>query len=72
MTRESLLGLDGCLGVREGTVAMHAVFRLGPDASRSALERGLGVDGARCRSVALEEMFIELVGGRASAQGGQA
>ena len=68
VTRESLLGLDGCLGVREGSVAMHAVFRLGPDASRAVLEHGLGVDGARCRSVALEEMFIELVGSRASAQ----
>ena len=72
VTRERLLGLDGCVGVREGSVAMHAVFRLGPDASRTTLEHGLGVDGARCRSVGLEEMFIELVGGQASAQGGRA
>ncbi len=35
LTRDKILGLDGCLGVREGSVAMHAVFRLGPEASRS-------------------------------------
>jgi len=63
-TRESLLALDGCLGVRRRSDAMHAVFRLGPENACRRVEEGLGISDARCRTVALEEMFIELVGGQ--------
>lgn len=63
-TREHLLALDGCLGVRERTEALHAVFRNDPENSQLYLERELGISNTRCTTLALEEMFIELVGGQ--------
>jgi ABC-2 type transport system ATP-binding protein len=63
-TPTSLLGLEGCLAARERSEAVHAVFRLAPEASRGLLARELGIADAVCRSVGLEEMFIELVGGQ--------
>jgi len=63
--RERLLALESCLGVRDRTDALHAVFALEPERACSLLERELGVSGANCRTVGLEEMFIELVGGQA-------
>lgn len=62
--REAILALPGCLGVRERSDAMHAVFALGPADAAARIERELGIPGARCHSVGLEEMFIELVGGQ--------
>lgn len=62
--RAALLALDGCLAVRERSDAIHAVFRLDPQESAALLERRFGVKNARCRTVALEEMFIELTGGQ--------
>ncbi len=53
-----------CLAVRDRSDAMHAVFGLDPAAAQTLLERELGITGARCRTVALEEMFIELVEGQ--------
>jgi len=64
VTRERLLGIEGCLGVRERTDALHAVFALGPQRSAAAIASELRVSNANCRQVALEEMFIELVGGQ--------
>jgi ABC-2 type transport system ATP-binding protein len=64
-TREALLALEGCLGVRERSDALHAVFALDPARSCGLIERELGITGVNCRSVGLEEMFIELVGGQA-------
>jgi ABC-2 type transport system ATP-binding protein len=64
VTRERLLELDGCLGVRDRSDALHAVFRLAPSECGSLLEQKLGIAGASCRTVALEDMFIELVGGQ--------
>jgi ABC-2 type transport system ATP-binding protein len=61
--RARLLHLEGCLGVRERSDAWHAVFRLDPGEAATVIERELGIAGARCRAVALEEMFIELAGG---------
>lgn len=63
-SRDRILGLKGCLGVRERSDAMHAVFGLEPEASQALISRELGISSARCRNVALEEMFIELVGGQ--------
>jgi ABC-2 type transport system ATP-binding protein len=62
--REDLLGIGGCLGVRKRSDAMHAVFRLDPEEACAKIRRELEIEGARCRTVALEEMFIELVGGQ--------
>jgi ABC-2 type transport system ATP-binding protein len=64
IARSDLAGLEGCLGVRERSDALHAVFRKGPEESKALLESALGIGDAHCRSVALEEMFIELVGGQ--------
>jgi ABC-2 type transport system ATP-binding protein len=63
-TRENLVKLDGCLGARKRTDAMHAVFRLDPEKACELVKRELGIEGARCRTVNLEDMFIELVGGQ--------
>jgi ABC-2 type transport system ATP-binding protein len=63
-SHESLLGLDSCLAVRKRSDALHAVFRLEASAAARVLETELGVTGARCQSIPLEEMFIEIMGGR--------
>jgi ABC-2 type transport system ATP-binding protein len=63
-TRDTLLSLEGCLAVRERSDALHAVFRFAPERTRVLLERQLGLADVRCRNIALEEMFIELVGGQ--------
>jgi ABC-2 type transport system ATP-binding protein len=62
-SRERMLAQSNCLAVRERSDAMHAVFRLDPAATREALAQ-LGIEDAHCRTVALEEMFIELVEGQ--------
>jgi ABC-2 type transport system ATP-binding protein len=64
VTRERLLAVAGCVGVRERAEGFHAVLRLEPEPGRQALERELGVNGVRCQSVGLEDMFIELAGGQ--------
>jgi ABC-2 type transport system ATP-binding protein len=63
-SRERLLALEGCLAVRDRDDALHAVFALSPEKAQSLLERELGPGESRCVSTALEEMFIELVGGQ--------
>jgi ABC-2 type transport system ATP-binding protein len=62
-SKEGLRALPDCLAVRERSDAMHAVFNLDPDATQASLAR-LGIKGASCRTVALEEMFIELAEGQ--------
>ena len=62
--REQLLSLDGCLGVRERSDAWHAVLRLSPGEARVALRERLGLSDIQCRAIPLEDMFVELVGGR--------
>ena len=49
--------------VRERLDAHHAVFSLEPAAACALLKHKLGIDGVRCRTVALEELFIEILGG---------
>jgi len=62
-TREELLGSEGCLGVRERADGLHAIFRLDTERCQARLDDELGIRGGRCTSVALEDMFVELVGG---------
>lgn len=64
VTRERVRALKGCLGVRERSDGLHAVFALGPDEACRRLASELGATDASCRSIALEDMFIELVGGQ--------
>lgn len=62
--KERMIAHDDCLAVRDRSDAMHAVFCLDPASAQTVLETKLGITGARCRTVALEEMFIELVEGQ--------
>lgn len=62
-TRAQLRSLPGCLGVRRRHNAMHALFELDPAETEALLRRALGVSEVNCRSVPLEEMFVELMGG---------
>ena len=57
-----LQSLKGCLGVRRRHDVLHAVFDLDPADCRTLVERELGIRDAQCRSVSLEEMFVELMG----------
>jgi ABC-2 type transport system ATP-binding protein len=63
-THDTLLGLEGCLSVRERPGAIHAVFQFDPGSAHALLGRELGLEGVRCRAIALEELFIELLGGQ--------
>lgn len=62
--RGRLLAIEGCLGVRERPDAWHAVLRLSPAEARALLEERLGLADASCRSIGLEDMFVELAGGQ--------
>jgi ABC-2 type transport system ATP-binding protein len=62
-TPERIRAIDGCLGVRERSDGLHAVFALPPGEACGRIERELHA-AANCRSIALEDMFIELVGGQ--------
>jgi ABC-2 type transport system ATP-binding protein len=62
--RNDLLKLKACLSARKRLQSMHAVFHLEPSATTSLLEERFGVRGVKCQSVGLEEIFIELTGGR--------
>jgi len=62
--RNRLRALNGCLCVRARGDSWHAIFQLDPARCRTMLEHELGIHGARCTSIALEDMFVELAGGR--------
>ena len=59
---EKLLAVPGCLCVRSHGDAWHAVFELAPDDCRGRLAQQLDLPGTTCRTINLEEMFIELAG----------
>ena len=71
VTRQSLRALDGCLGVQERGAALHAVFAVEPEHARTLLARQLGVADGHCTRIALEEMFVELTGGRNGRRGAE-
>lgn len=58
-----LLRLEGCLKVRQRTNGLHAILQHDPERGRVIVERELGIDNVRCTAIALEDMFVELVGG---------
>jgi ABC-2 type transport system ATP-binding protein len=60
--RERVLAAGSYVGGRSRSEALHAIFRLAPERCQSYLERELGITGARCARIPLEEMFIDLVG----------
>lgn len=63
-TAGQLQRTDKCLGARERSDGVHAVFNLAPAEACALIRREFGIGDARCLSVPLEEMFIELVGGQ--------
>jgi ABC-2 type transport system ATP-binding protein len=65
-TPDDLLGLGDCLCVRQRGPALHAVFASEPESCRAEVGRRLGTGEVQCRPLALEDMFIELVGRDAS------
>lgn len=66
VSRDRLLALEGCIGVRDRFGDLHAVFEMEPDRVETLLSGELGLENTRCTRIALEEMFIELAGGRSS------
>ena len=62
-TCEQVRRINGCLGVRERSDGLHAVFALPPNEACGRIRTELGAE-AGCRSIALEDMFIELAGGQ--------
>jgi hypothetical protein len=55
--------MEHCIAVRDRQDAFHAVLRFEPERARAELERQLALSDVRCRSLVLEDMFVELVGG---------
>ncbi len=64
VTRERLLAHPACRGASVHGHALHAIVRLDPERARTELERSLALRDVVCRPVALEDMFVELVGGQ--------
>jgi ABC-2 type transport system ATP-binding protein len=60
---ELLAGLPGCIGTRERSGGVHALFRLTPSGCQQLLEERFGLVDANCTTIGLEDMFIELAGG---------
>ena len=56
--------VPGCLRTRSSGDDWHAVFEGEPDAVSHQLAASLGADGIRCVQVPLEELFVELLGGK--------
>nr|MEE4266725.1 ABC transporter ATP-binding protein [Candidatus Krumholzibacteria bacterium] len=59
---ERLLEVEGCLCSRSHGAAWHAVFEREPDSCARELKNTLGLGQVMCRTIDLEEMFIELAG----------
>jgi len=63
-SRAKLISLDGCLGVRDRSDGLHAVFNLELESTARLLEVELGISDSLCSRIALEDMFVELAGGQ--------
>ncbi len=55
--------MRGCLGVRLVMDEWHGIFNGTPEAVHAELQAALSMNGIRCVSLPLEELFIEMVGG---------
>jgi ABC-2 type transport system ATP-binding protein len=63
-TAARLRNLETCLCVRRRHGGTRAVFRLGAEDCRETLESRVARGPAQCVPIALEEMFVEIAGGR--------
>jgi len=58
-----LLRLAGCVGARRRDDFVHAIFKKDSQSTQALLAHELGIAYTRCAPLALEDMFVELVGG---------
>jgi len=56
-------GVPGCVRVRAEYGEWRAVFSGTPQQVHDRLQRSLGIDNIRCVTIALEELFVEMVSG---------
>ena len=63
-SRDRVVALEECLGVRDRSDALHAIFNLEPESTARLLETELGITDSLCSRIALEDMFVELAGGQ--------
>ncbi|MBV9085661.1 MAG: ABC transporter ATP-binding protein [Acidobacteriaceae bacterium] len=56
--------VPGCLRTRRVFADWHAVFEGSPETVQLRLRQSLGMNGIRCVRLPLEELFVELVGGK--------
>lgn len=59
---EDLLAFESCLCARQHGDSWHGVFELDPETCSGLLESKLPAGQVQCRTINLEEMFIELAG----------
>ena len=62
--QQALAAMSGCLRVREAAGELHAIFRGEPNAVAARLSQMNGGLPVRCGQAPLEELFVEMVGGR--------
>jgi len=60
----ALLRVEGCLRARLVADDWHAVYQGDPATVTAQLKARLGSNGIRCARVPLEELFVEMVGGK--------
>jgi ABC-2 type transport system ATP-binding protein len=60
--------MAGCIRVRPVFDEWHAIFQDTPERVQWQFRESLGIDGVRCVSVPLEELFVEMVGGERLAE----
>ncbi|RLE32119.1 MAG: ABC transporter ATP-binding protein [Acidobacteria bacterium] len=63
ITKETVLAHPRCLGARDRTENLHAVFAMNPQATSEVIREDFSIATARCRTASLEEIFIEVAGG---------
>jgi ABC-2 type transport system ATP-binding protein len=56
-------GVSACLSIRSRGDEVRAVLGMPPEQGQALLTRELGIASAHCTTLALEDMFVELVGG---------
>ena len=54
---ELLAGLPGCIGARERSGGVHALFRLTPSGCQQLLEERFGLVDANCTTIATADFF---------------
>ena len=61
---KDLKDLESCVSVRKRPSALHAVFQLPNGDAKRLLKSQFNIEDAHCRTIGLDEMFIEVTGGQ--------